>query len=435
MWKTLTVNSAYLYALSAMEYGCAFLFAVYMGRVLGTAEFGVLMFAISLASLWFYFHDLGMARLVMIEAAQATPESERRLASGFRLRLLSLAASFVLLGVVYPWLPYEAEIRWLILALCISESLHVAAYFLSAILKGRERMDYVLYSQGLERPVILAGAIVAWILTRSLLMVAWVFLLARILILALTIYYLKRLSAMVSWRERSVGWRELWAKLRPFAGYAVLDRVNYYLPTFLIFHLLSAEAAGEFQMAFRIFVVPSAVLIPVVGALYVRAANLHGRENFASIRKLTWVAIGCAAAYGLVMAALLGMGAERLLTILFGRATEEAVLHLHAVAVLMLVYPLLLVLATLLGALGKQPFVTKAAFVALLLQSLGGWAGSAQDSAVWVTAAYVGSMVVYTAVLLVGTFHLLWVFAEREGEATRFRVPQVGSVGGPGHEL
>jgi len=108
---------------------------------LGEAGFGRFFFALSFGMIFSAFTNLGIDTwLTRAVATGGTEESPKPVADALGLRLLLCLASFLAQAAVIHWMPYDAELRGLVLILAVASAMDALTQTFGSVFLGANRM-------------------------------------------------------------------------------------------------------------------------------------------------------------------------------------------------------------------------------------------------------------------------------------------------------
>ncbi|HZQ93152.1 MAG TPA: flippase [Terriglobales bacterium] len=277
-------NSVFLAAYYIGDAAMLFGINVLLARHLGVIEYGRVALALSYGLLISAL-DPGFGFAVTKFVARDPRGENPWVRQSISLRL-TLTAGLLLLGLVP--LPFSAYLRqnaFFIMIVGGSEVLRSITTACCAVFRGFQSMGWEALVVATERTTLLGGA--AWLLhtghgTRA---IGFMFLAARLVSLLLAL-------AIVGWKSGSSIRFEPWPPLAgtllweayPLSLMSLSARINLYLPPFLLGLLSGEAAAGTFQAAGKIIMLPY-LICDVIGGGMFPAMSAAYRDS-AQIRKL-----------------------------------------------------------------------------------------------------------------------------------------------------
>jgi len=270
-------NTSVLVASNFATKGLSALFIIYLARYLEDYGFGQYNFALSFASVFIIFSDMGLDALTIKNVARMPETAGQYLeAVGImRLALSLIMVSAALLG------GYILGLEDFLLALIMVSGLTYLFDKMSglfyAIFRARERMELEAGTQILWKLVQIGLGLGAIALGFSLMEIMLVLLVSSVI---KTIIGFSALLAMGIRPERGqLGLRRLTADAAPFAAYEVGNALYLNLTVIMLFLLTAPEDTGWFSAAFRILMFIMLVPSAFDAAIYPLFSRLNQRSG------------------------------------------------------------------------------------------------------------------------------------------------------------
>lgn len=257
----------------------SFLAFVYLARVLGVLNFGVLEFANALLMYFLLLSDAGLEAWATREAAQAR-DLQKVAGRVLPLRFLFAGIAFALLLAMLPWLPNYPALRWVMGLFGLS--LFAQAASLKWVFLGEEKLARV--GAGLVvAQIIFAVAVLAFI--RSPAGVVWVPVLRLLGDLAMAVYFgrmfvQKHGGLKIPWVLR--GAREILFPSLSIGISQAMGLLNYNFDSVLLGFLKGARVVGWYNAAYRPINIILAVPVSYFTGLFpaLSRAHVEGPEAF-----------------------------------------------------------------------------------------------------------------------------------------------------------
>ncbi len=326
--RRLARNFAALLAGNVCTRLAGFISTLYLARMLGPADFGLLSFALALTFALSFLINGGLDNLLIREVARAPERSSEVLGDALVVKLVTLP-----LGILVALLLSLTDPSSLLLFFFLSGYTVAFSYLLlcGAVFRGLERMWYQTLMLGAQSLLTAIGAVVAVHLTGQVVPVVAVYMFSTALALAAGYLMLVRKGLRPHYRWRPAAWWRLLRTTLPFGliavGLAVYDR-----QTIVVIGLFSGKAAaGWFNAAYAI--------VPVLGNLPANLVNtlfpLLSRRSQPNPRA---IATACETilrynnATSFPLAAILFFLAPSVILLLFGDAYRESTILLQIMA-------------------------------------------------------------------------------------------------------
>lgn len=309
-------NLALMGTSTAMRLGFGMLTFVVMARVLGPAQFGILMLWLSVATLLALVANYGLTPYVLREIGAAPERAELVMAEVLSAKLLLTVAILALAVVALPLL--EGSTRAVFLLLLGAQLADALTEFLNVGFRATNRFGHETRIASLA--VLLQFGIVSLLLWFSAtpLMAAMAFLMSRLAVLLVTWLAQRRYFAAL----RPVSAAQALARIRATRSYAVdfgLQSLLGQVDSIVLNHFVGASAVGLYQAGMRLFNGGAQAAGVLANVFLPRAAAAAGvQDDGRSLRhessRVQWAFVGFGLAFGLALCGL----AEPLVHLLFG---------------------------------------------------------------------------------------------------------------------
>lgn len=309
-------NLALMGTSTAMRLGFGMLTFVVMARMLGPAQFGVVMLWLSMATLLALLANYGLTPYVLREIGAAPDRANHVMAEVLSAKLL--LTSFVLaMGMAaLPFLGTEA--RTVFLLLLGAQLADALTEFLNVGFRATNRFGQETRIASLA--VVLQFAIVTLLLwwQATPLMAAAAFLLSRLSVLLVTWLAQRRYFAELRPASASAAW----ARIRATRAYALdfgLQSLLGQVDSIVLNHFVGTAAVGLYQAGMRLFNGGAQAAGVLANVFLPRAAAAAGAgDNGQRLRResarVQWAFVGVGFVFGLLLCGL----ADPLVRLLFG---------------------------------------------------------------------------------------------------------------------
>ncbi|KKU75883.1 MAG: Membrane protein involved in the export of O-antigen and teichoic acid [Candidatus Nomurabacteria bacterium GW2011_GWB1_47_6] len=263
--QTLVKNTFWLFVGELTSRLLKMVLIIYAARILGVANWGIFAYAISIASLFFLFSDLGLDNLVTREIAKNFKERLSYFATAFVFRLVLLPACGILIFIFLTLFSKIPEVQEIIFIVAVFLALDLLRGFGLAFHRAFEQMEkeaFVKFSTNLSISVL--GLLVLFTVP-SLKNLAYAYLAGSSLGLLITIYTLRKYLSDIlkSFSLTLVGqiWRITW----PFFIAGVAAAFMTYTDMMMIGWWKTPMDLGLYSAAQRLiqflFVAPSLIAV------------------------------------------------------------------------------------------------------------------------------------------------------------------------------
>lgn len=309
-------NLALMGTSTAMRLGFGMLTFVIMARVLGPAQFGVLMLWLSVATLLALIANYGLTPYLLREIG-AAPESAPQVMAEVLSAKLMLTGGIVILAIaVSPLL--DTGSRAVFLLMLGAQLADALTEFLNVGFRATNRFGFETRIASVS--VVLQFSIVALLLwwQPTPLMAATAFLISRLAVLLVTWLAQRRYFAAL----RPGSPAQAWARLRATRPYAIdfgLQSLLGQVDSVVLNHFVGSAAVGLYQAGMRLFnggAQAAGVLANVFLPRAAAAAEVQdgGQTLRRESSRVQWAFVGFGLIFGLAMCSL----AEPLVRLLFG---------------------------------------------------------------------------------------------------------------------
>jgi O-antigen/teichoic acid export membrane protein len=321
-------------------------------RVLGPVEFGKFTFGYALATMLGVALEFGVTPVLTRAVARDPGATAERwaAAAALKLGLLAVAGPLFLALPLLARRPWDTTATVWLLGLAIALQAFVENGV--AVFTGAQRLEQELRVRMVEKGVLVVAGFGALGLGAGLLGVAFAFVLAAVVSLALTIRLIDRRLARLDARWNPLAARGLARELAPVAQALFLGFATARLAPVAVALLAGDFAAGHFGAAFRIYDVVWIVPVTLVAAVYPELARtpselprfrLLATQAFEALLLVAWpIALVLAAGASWLVPWIYGPGyapAVSILALLGGAAACGILQHFLGVVFLALDRP------------------------------------------------------------------------------------------------
>ncbi len=309
-------NLALMGTSTAMRLGFGMLTFVVMARVLGPAQFGVVMLWLSVATLLALVANYGLTPFLLREIGAAPERASQVMAEVLSAKLL---LTLFILAIAVAALPLlDGSVRAVFLLLLGAQLADALTEFLNVGFRATNRFAHETRIASLA--VLLQFGIVTGLLwwQASALMAAAAFLLSRLAVLLVTWLAQRRYFAAL----RPAAPAQAWARLCATRSYAVdfaLQSLLGQIDSVVLNHFVGTAAVGVYQAGMRLFNGGAQAAGVLANVFLPRAAAAaEAKDDGRSLRRessrVQWAFVGFGLVFGLALCGL----AEPLVRLLFG---------------------------------------------------------------------------------------------------------------------
>ena len=269
-----------------------------MARYLGPADFGLLSFAISVATIFGAITIFGLDQLVVREIIISPDQTNEILGSAFFLKIFSTILLLPVLAIIINFMQSDKLITLLVLIICSRE-----------IFISLDVVQYLFRSKYREKPISIAC--IGQVIISSILKILFIIFNAPLIFIGATYVIDGLISALMNYfvfsfdGQRMLKWRIRVSRIRQFLkdGWPLIIStiaISIYLNIdhWMILEYLNSTQLGYYAVAVRIciasYVIPTAIctsLFPVIIKAKLTDGELFGHRLAKLSSLLTWIMV------------------------------------------------------------------------------------------------------------------------------------------------
>jgi O-antigen/teichoic acid export membrane protein len=295
-------NFIYMGVTTAIRLGFGLLTFVFMARMLGAADFGVVMTALAVAVIVGLVPNFGFANYVLREIGAAPENANQVLSESLTAKILLASIVIICVALAYPWIgqPLRGVFAWMMLAQLADAFTDLLNVGFRAT--GRyNRETQVATVSSIVQCVFVAGVLS---LFHGPIAAAIAYSAARVSVLSMTWLWQRQFFSNLS----PAGYRKGIARLREAYSYAIdfgLQSMFGQVDSIVLAHFLGPAAVGVYQAGMRIFLAASQaasvlgnVFIPSVSRAHVANSDI---KRVTGNMQLAFISIGFIGATVLIL--------------------------------------------------------------------------------------------------------------------------------------
>jgi O-antigen/teichoic acid export membrane protein len=334
----------------------SFVFMIYLARFLGEAGFGKYNFAFSLTTLLVTFTDLGVNQLLVREIARERDLSSYYVNNAVFLKIPLSILTFVLIAVLAWTLNLSSDASILLYLFGIYNILLTVSGTYLSLFQAWERMEYVALFQIIERLFIVTLGLGVLIMGYGLMVVAWVYVFAGILDIAV--------AASLSFRRfirpsRSIDTglqKKLLLMGLPFGLNSLFAVFFFKIDTVLLGLLRDDVAVGIYNAAYNPLLALSMIVAGMVSAAVYPVMSRYFREDAGSLSGFTRISSRYLAIAGFPVAAGCLVLADRFIGLFYAGGYGGAVPAFQILALFIPIRLVSTITGTLLSSIDRQEY-------------------------------------------------------------------------------
>jgi len=298
---------------------------VMAARWLDLDAYGQFSFAIALDTIGESLMDWGLHQVAIRTVAREHSSAGAVFRNSLALKFGPSVVMVIVLTLYARWARPEPDVRLACTLLAVSAVMRSYLLTIRGILQGLERFSWDTAVVLIDRSLLLIVSAVVLVSGGRLLALAWTFVAARIVTLAIALAIARRHIGALAPTFNMDLWRDLGQRALPLGAFLVLLNLYSYIDTVMLNVMTTDAETALYSGAYRIYegviygaAVLSAVLTPRLSAEFVR-----DRIRFSTLaRQGFWLSIGMAAVLGLVTAAVAPWGLHLLFKGRYADATD-----------------------------------------------------------------------------------------------------------------
>jgi O-antigen/teichoic acid export membrane protein len=284
-------NTAYLMTAFIGQKVLAFVYFTIVARSVGVEGAGRYFLAVSFATIFAVFLDLGLSNVLIRETAKRPDDAPKLLATAIGVKALMAGLVVALTNLVAWLLGYPGETRLMILIASLAmvvDTMHLAWY---GVMRGRQNLKYEAVGVVVGQAVTLGfGGLFLWLgwplpwlvvalLINTVWNAAWAYL------------NLKRRFGFSPFRisldPKTI--RFFWSVTIPFALAGIFARVYSYIDSVMLSRLADETAVGHYGVAYKITFSFQCLAMSFAAAVYpaMSAACVNQRERLGNLMTMS----------------------------------------------------------------------------------------------------------------------------------------------------
>jgi len=224
---------------------------VYVARILGATEYGMLSFALAFVSIFIVFADLGLSNIIIREFAREK-ENEKEFYSILSLKILLTLGALMAIFITSFSITSDIIIRKIIWILAMFSMVEWFSVIFYVFFQARQKMEYQSFAVIFESLAVTIIGFFVILNYPSAQNLSYAYLGASLigLIFVLFLFHFKFIPLKISW-QRSV-WRKFLLMAWPLALAGVFTTVYNYIDSIMMGSMGQITETGWYNAAYRI---------------------------------------------------------------------------------------------------------------------------------------------------------------------------------------
>lgn len=288
MTQRLAQNTLYLTIASVGQKVIAFVYFLFLARVMQPDLTGQYFLALSITTIYSVIAEFGITSVTTREIARDSTQARGMIPHALALKLPLMALAVIGSILTGRFLGYELEVQTLIAISCLVLVIDALQVFFYGVLRGFQALQYeaVGIFSGMVTTAVLGGLVLAFAPSLPFLVVALIAG-SSVNLLAASMQVAKRLG----WATLIPHWSGNDAKLIlkmafPFALAAIFVKIYSYIDSIFISKFLDTSAVGLYAIAYKFTYAFQFLPLAFVAALFPGMSAVAGRDERALERIL-----------------------------------------------------------------------------------------------------------------------------------------------------
>jgi len=352
--RNLAKNTVFYSVALAGQKALAFVYFIVLARSINVEDQGRFSFALSFASIFAMFLDLGLTSVLIRETAKSREDSEKQLASIIGFKLLASVVIYGIIFVTINVMGYPALTKELVYVsglVMLLDSLSLSVY---GAIRGHQNLFFESVGVILNQLAVMALGITALLLKMDLRIVMAAYLIGSLFNFIWSVFNLRRkfqVKTRINFNWQLIG--GLLAMSAPFALAGIFNRIFSSIDVVLLSKLSGDFAVGIYSVAFKIAFALQFVALAFSASLYPAFSHYfaHSQEKLVRLfeKSMYWLIFLSLPLAGGVMAI-----ADQVVGQVFGSEYYASVLPLQILMASMIFVFLCFPVGALLNACNRQ---------------------------------------------------------------------------------
>jgi O-antigen/teichoic acid export membrane protein len=331
----------------------SFVLILVISRSLGVDGLGKYSLILSYFGIFSTVASLGLADLVVREAARRPQDTHRLFANAAVFGAVSSIAAMLGMNVVVVGLNYEREIVVASFVCSLALAASTGVLYAEAIFRAKERAEYVALCYVVENAIRVALCILLLWKGFGIVALFYAFTGTRLMgALLMYVLYLRFLGRP-AWKQDRQVWKLLAGQAATFASIAIFSTVHLSVDQIMLSKLKSIEAVGIYSAADRLLTICKTMPAAFAAAMLPFLTKAHA-QGAAQLQALVKKSVGYVMLTALPVVVGTAILADHFIELIYGAKFVYAgpVLRLHIVS--LIPFSLVLLLAQTLIATDNQ---------------------------------------------------------------------------------
>ena len=251
-FKKNTANTTWAITEKFIRIGLSFIVGIYVARFLGPSKLGILSYALSFVSLFKFFTDLGLERVIVRSLVTKLDSDRTLMGSAFILKLAGAFTLVFLVIITVHCATLESEVKWLITIIAagmlFDPFLVIVSYFQSKV-----QIRYVTFSYFISIIITAAFRLFLIFIQAELIWFAIVVAVEQALLsFILIIFYLKKRFSLFYWKFKPGTAKMLLLSSWPLLLSSMSIMIYMRIDQIMIKSIIGNEGVGNYAVAVKL---------------------------------------------------------------------------------------------------------------------------------------------------------------------------------------
>ncbi len=359
-------NTTVLLISQLISYMLSFFYTIYTARYLGVEGFGILSLALAITGIFGILMDIGLTQLTVREVSRDKSIANKYLNNIISIKFLLSFLTFGVIFLVINIIGYPQQTSDVVYIITLSIIIGAFTGIFNSIFQAFEKMEYQSVGTILNSVLMFTGIVLIIFYKLNILAFASIYLLASILVLvySFTIFFKSFFLPKIEFDTNF--WKSMIKQALPFGFAGIFVTIYYMIDSVMLSIMVGNTAVGFYNAAYRlVFVFLSfysvyvIAIFPVMSSFY---GNAKESLKIASIRSIKYMLM-----ISIPIAIGIAMLADKIILLIYGSAYITSILALQILVWTIIFMYVNGICGNLLGAINKQPIMTKLTAMAAAL--------------------------------------------------------------------
>lgn len=364
--RKIAKNTSVLLISQIISYSLAFFYTIYTARYLGVEGFGIISLALAITGIFGILMDLGQTQLTVREVSR-----NKNLASKYLNNIITIKfiLSFVTFGVIFlvvNLIGYPQQTSDVVYIITLSIIIGAFTGIFNSLFQAFEKMEYQSIGVIISSILMFTGVILIIFYKLNIIAFASIYLIASIIVLIYSFSIFFKSFFLPKIEVDTDFWKSIIKKALPFGFASIFVTIYYMIDSVMLSIIVGNTAVGVYNAAYRLIFVFLSFYAVYIMAIFPVMSNFfeNAKESlkFASNRSIKYMLI-----ISIPISIGITMLADKIILLIYGTAYIASILALQILVWTIIFMFVNGICGNLLGAINKQPVMTKITALAAVL--------------------------------------------------------------------